>query len=80
MDDTEERLVGGATEELRFECEEEGDLGSDLMFVDTVEDAVELGVIEGGIKVVDEFGLRSSDRFARDEGGFGVVAGASEIV
>lgn len=50
------------------------------MFVDTVEDAIELGVVEGGIKVVDEFGLRSSDRFARDEGGFGVVAGASEIV
>lgn len=80
MDDAEKLLIWRTTDELGLEREQEGNLRSDLVLVDAIEDTVQLSIIESCIEAVDELSFRRSNCFARDEGSLGVVAGAREVV
>ncbi len=77
-DDFKEFGVFRALLELGDEGDEEGDLELDLVGVDAVEDAVEFGVVQGGVERFDSFGFDGEELLGRIEIGF-LVAFGGEI-
>lgn len=66
-EDLFEIVVLGAVDEFRNLRHEERDLQPDLIVVEAVEDAVELGVSQGTAKLVDKGGFRFGSLGVGDE-------------
>lgn len=64
-DDVEESFVLGTRLKLGDEGDEKGNLELDLVGVDAIKDAVELGVVEGGVEIFISGGFGGEEFFGR---------------
>ncbi len=67
IQDIEQGRIFGASDEAGVERDEQGNLELDLVGIDTVEDAVELSIVQSSIKIIGESGFGFGNFGAWDE-------------